>query len=139
MKAREGFAPIGPYLVTRDEIPDPQKLQVRLWNNGDLRQDFNTDDMAHSIPRTIAWVSSIHTLEPGDILATGTNHRGLHAFMDGDRGRARDRRPRPSRGVGARPRSVACGPATPGSSTRRGGLEGRFAAQVSGKYAPDSG
>ena len=40
--------------------------------------------MAHKIPRCIEWVTSIHTLEPGDILATGTNHRGLNAFMDGD-------------------------------------------------------
>ena len=48
-------------------------------------QKFNTDDMAHQIPRCIEWVSSIHTLEPGDIVATGTNHRGLNSFMDGDK------------------------------------------------------
>jgi hypothetical protein len=47
-------------------------------------QDFNTDDMAHNIPRCVEWVSSIHALEAGDILATGTNHRGLNPFMDGD-------------------------------------------------------
>ena len=85
MKSRDTFAPIGPYIVTADEIPNPQKLQIRLWNNGKLMQDFNTDDMAHNIPRCIEWVSSIHTLEPGDIVATGTNHRGLNAFMDGDK------------------------------------------------------
>jgi 2-keto-4-pentenoate hydratase/2-oxohepta-3-ene-1,7-dioic acid hydratase in catechol pathway len=85
MKSRETFAPIGPLLVTADEIPDPQTLQVRLWNNGVLKQNFNTSDMAHNIPRCIEWVSSIHTLEPGDLLATGTNHRGLNAFMDGDK------------------------------------------------------
>ena len=85
MKSRETFAPIGPYIVTADEIKDPHKLQVRLWNNGSLKQNFNTDDMAHKIPRCIEFVSSIHTLEPGDVLATGTNHRGLHAFHDGDR------------------------------------------------------
>jgi 2-keto-4-pentenoate hydratase/2-oxohepta-3-ene-1,7-dioic acid hydratase in catechol pathway len=84
MKSRDSFAPIGPYIVTADEIADPHKLPVRLRVNGVLKQDFNTDDMAHSIPRCIEWVSSIHTLEPGDILATGTNHRGLNAFMDGD-------------------------------------------------------
>lgn len=84
MKARETFAPIGPWIVTKDEIPNPQKLQVRLTNNGVLKQNFNTDDMAHNIAKSIAWVSSIHTLEPGDILATGTNHRGLNSFMDGD-------------------------------------------------------
>src|ERR1044071_2097921 len=85
MKSRDTFAPIGPYLVTADEIRDPQKLQVRLWVNGMLKQNFNTDDMAHKIPRCIEWASSIHTLEPGDILATGTNHRGLNPFMDGDK------------------------------------------------------
>jgi 2-keto-4-pentenoate hydratase/2-oxohepta-3-ene-1,7-dioic acid hydratase in catechol pathway len=85
MKSRDTFAPIGPWLVTRDEIADPQKLVVRLSNNGVVMQSFNTDDMAHRIPRCIEWASSIHTLEPGDILATGTNHRGLNPFMDGDR------------------------------------------------------
>src|SRR5215216_1151048 len=85
MKSRETFAPIGPYLVTADEIKDPQKLQIKLWNNGTLMQNFNTDDMAHKIARCIEWVTSIHTLEAGDILATGTNHRGLNPFMDGDK------------------------------------------------------
>ena len=85
MKSRDTFAPIGPYIVTADEIKDPHKLQVRLWNNGELKQNYNTDDMAHKIPRCIEFVSSIHALEPGDILATGTNHRGLHAFQNGDK------------------------------------------------------
>jgi 2-keto-4-pentenoate hydratase/2-oxohepta-3-ene-1,7-dioic acid hydratase in catechol pathway len=85
MKSRDTFAPIGPYLVTKDEIADPQKLQIRLWNNGTLMQNFNTSDMAHKIPRCIEWLSSIHTLEPGDIIATGTNHRGLNSFQDGDK------------------------------------------------------
>jgi 2-keto-4-pentenoate hydratase/2-oxohepta-3-ene-1,7-dioic acid hydratase in catechol pathway len=84
MKSRDSFAPIGPYLVTADEVADPHKLQVRLWVNGTLKQNFNTSDMAHKIPRCIEWASSIHTLEPGDLLATGTNHRGLSGFMDGD-------------------------------------------------------
>ena len=85
MKSRETYAPIGPYLVTADEIADPHKLQVRLWVNGSLNQNYNTSDMAHKIPKCIAWVSSIHTLNPGDILAMGTNHRGLSSFQDGDR------------------------------------------------------
>jgi len=85
MKARDTFAPIGPYVVTADEIPDPLKLQVRLWNNGVLMQDYNTSDMANKPPRCIEWISSIHALEPGDIVALGTNHRGLNPFMDGDR------------------------------------------------------
>jgi 2-keto-4-pentenoate hydratase/2-oxohepta-3-ene-1,7-dioic acid hydratase in catechol pathway len=84
MKSRDTFAPIGPWIVTADEIPDPHKLQLRLSVNGTVMQNFNTSDMAHKIPRCIEWVSSIHALEPGDILATGTNHRGLNPFHDGD-------------------------------------------------------
>ena len=57
---------------------------MKLWVNGALKQNFNTSDMAHKIPRCIEWVSAIHTLEPGDVLATGTNHRGLSSFQDGD-------------------------------------------------------
>lgn len=84
MKSRATFAPIGPYLVTADEIADPQNLAITLTVNGETKQSFNTNDMAHNIARCIEWVSSVHTLEPGDILATGTNHRGLSSFMDGD-------------------------------------------------------
>jgi 2-keto-4-pentenoate hydratase/2-oxohepta-3-ene-1,7-dioic acid hydratase in catechol pathway len=83
-KSRDTFAPIGPWIVTADEIADPQNLDIRLTINGETRQAFNTSDMAHRIPRCIAWLSSIHTLEPGDIVATGTNHRGLSALHDGD-------------------------------------------------------
>tara|TARA_Y100001934_G_scaffold49004_1_gene59558 strand:- start:5424 stop:6350 length:927 start_codon:yes stop_codon:yes gene_type:complete len=84
-KSRETFAPMGPYIVTKDEVINPQNLRVQLRNNGNIMQDFNTDDMAHKIPRCVSWVSATHTLEPGDVLATGTNHRGLHPFMDGDK------------------------------------------------------
>ena len=84
MKSRDTFAPMGPWITTADEIADPQNLKVQLWVNGVLKQGFNTSDMAHKIPRCIEWVSSIHTLEAGDILATGTNHRGLGAFQHGD-------------------------------------------------------
>ncbi len=85
MKSRDTFAPMGPCLVTADEIADPQHIQIKLWVNEELKQSFNTDDMAHQIPRIIEWVSSIHELNPGDVIATGTNHRGLSAFMDGDK------------------------------------------------------
>jgi 2-keto-4-pentenoate hydratase/2-oxohepta-3-ene-1,7-dioic acid hydratase in catechol pathway len=84
MKSRDTFAPMGPYLVTADEVSEPQNLQVKLWVNEVLKQNYNTNDMAHKIPRVIAWVSSIHALEPGDVIATGTNHGGLSAFQDGD-------------------------------------------------------
>ena len=50
-----------------------------------MKQSFNSDDMAHKIPRIIEWVSSIHELEPGDVIATGTNHRGLSAFQNADK------------------------------------------------------
>src|SRR5215470_6513404 len=56
MKSRDTFAPIGPYLVTKDEIADPHKVPIKLWVNGEIKQDFNTDDMAHNIPRCIEWV-----------------------------------------------------------------------------------
>ena len=84
MKSRETFAPIGPFLVTKDEIDDPQNLSVKLWVNGEIKQNFNTNDMAHKIPRCVEWVSHCHSLDPGDIIATGTNHRGLGPFQDGD-------------------------------------------------------
>jgi 2-keto-4-pentenoate hydratase/2-oxohepta-3-ene-1,7-dioic acid hydratase in catechol pathway len=84
MKSRDTFAPMGPAIVTADEVPDPHRLQIKLSVNGEVKQSFSTDDMAHKIPRCIEWVTSIHTLEPGDVLATGTNHRGLSAFMNGD-------------------------------------------------------
>jgi 2-keto-4-pentenoate hydratase/2-oxohepta-3-ene-1,7-dioic acid hydratase in catechol pathway len=84
MKSRETFAPIGPYVVTRDEIPDPQNLRIRLWVNGELKQDFNTGKMITDIKNSIAWLSAIHPLMPGDVIATGTDHCGLNAFQDGD-------------------------------------------------------
>jgi 2-keto-4-pentenoate hydratase/2-oxohepta-3-ene-1,7-dioic acid hydratase in catechol pathway len=84
MKSRDTFAPMGPFLVTADEVPDPHALQVRLWVNGVLKQNYNTATMAHKIPRSISWVTSMHTFEPGDVLAMGTDHRGLGAIQDGD-------------------------------------------------------
>jgi 2-keto-4-pentenoate hydratase/2-oxohepta-3-ene-1,7-dioic acid hydratase in catechol pathway len=85
MKSRATFAPIGPFIVTADEVPNPHNLSIKLWNNGTLMQDFNTDDMGNDIPRCIEFITATHPLEAGDILATGTNHRGLHPFMDGDK------------------------------------------------------
>jgi 2-keto-4-pentenoate hydratase/2-oxohepta-3-ene-1,7-dioic acid hydratase in catechol pathway len=84
MKSRKTFAPIGPYLVTADEIADPQNLDVKLWVNGVLKQDYSTRDMNHKIQRCIAWLSGMQPLLPGDIIACGTHHAGLSAFMDGD-------------------------------------------------------
>jgi 2-keto-4-pentenoate hydratase/2-oxohepta-3-ene-1,7-dioic acid hydratase in catechol pathway len=135
MKSRDTFAPIGPYLVTADEVRDPQKLPVRLWVNGVLKQNFNTDDMAHKIPRCIEWASSIHTLEPGDILATGTNHRGLSSFQDGDTveleteglGRLRIRIHDDLKRTWSRDTRL---------EHKQKGADGAFTPQLTGKYAP---
>jgi 2-keto-4-pentenoate hydratase/2-oxohepta-3-ene-1,7-dioic acid hydratase in catechol pathway len=83
-KSMRTSAPIGPYLVTADEIADSDNLAVKLSVSGDLRQDYPTSDMAHKIPECIEWSSSITTLLPGDILAMGTNHLGLGPLQDGD-------------------------------------------------------
>ena len=84
MKSWDTFGPMGPYLVTADEVPDPHNLKVRLWVSGELRHDFNTSDMGHPLPEVIEFLSSVVTLEPGDVVATGTNHQGLGALQDGD-------------------------------------------------------
>jgi 2-keto-4-pentenoate hydratase/2-oxohepta-3-ene-1,7-dioic acid hydratase in catechol pathway len=68
----DGFAPCGPWIVTADEIGDPHDLEIKLTVNGQLRQQGNTRDMIFSIPEQIAYISSIMTLEPGDIISTGT-------------------------------------------------------------------
>ena len=84
MKSHDTFGPMGPYLVTADEVADAQNLQVRLWVNGDLRQDYNTSDMGHKIPKMIEWLTSIVQLDPGDLIASGTNHQGLGPIQNGD-------------------------------------------------------
>ena len=83
-KCWDTFAPMGPALVTADEIADPQDLQVRLWNNNEPRHDFPTSDMAHKIPELISEMSKITTLEPGDVIATGVNHQHIGAVQNGD-------------------------------------------------------
>ena len=83
-KCWDSFAPMGPALVTADEIPEPNNLQVQLWNNGEARHDFPTSDMAHQIPELISEISKVTTLEPGDVIATGVNHQQIGAVQDGD-------------------------------------------------------
>ena len=78
------FAPMGPALVTADEIPSPNEIRIRLWNNDDPRHDFPTSDMAHKIPELVSEFSKITTLEPGDVVATGVNHQQIGAVQDGD-------------------------------------------------------
>ena len=83
-KCWDTFAPMGPALVTADEIPDPHALRIRLWNNDEPRHDFPTSDMAHRIPELISEFSKITTLEPGDVIATGVNHQQIGAVQNGD-------------------------------------------------------
>ncbi|GGI25719.1 MULTISPECIES: fumarylacetoacetate hydrolase family protein [Bradyrhizobium] len=78
------FAPLGPLVVTKDEVRDPHDLQVRLWANGELRQDYHTSDMAHRIPALIHKASMFNTFFPGDIIATGCNRQGLGPMQHGD-------------------------------------------------------
>lgn len=66
------FTPLGPYLVTADEVLAPHALQNRLWVNGELRQDANTRDMIVDIPELIELISSVLPISPGDVIATGT-------------------------------------------------------------------
>lgn len=71
-KTCDGFAPIGPYLVTADQIPDPQNLSIECYVNGERRQSGNTGDMIFNVPAIISYASQHFTLKPGDILFTGT-------------------------------------------------------------------
>ena len=71
-KAVDTFLPMGPALVTRDEVPDPQFLHIGCKLNGEVVQDSNTSEMAFAVAELIAFISATLTLEPGDIIATGT-------------------------------------------------------------------
>lgn len=71
-KGCDTFAPIGPWLVTRDEVPDPQALRVWCEVNGELRQDSNTADMIFPVAFLVSYISQFMTLNPGDVICTGT-------------------------------------------------------------------
>jgi 2-keto-4-pentenoate hydratase/2-oxohepta-3-ene-1,7-dioic acid hydratase in catechol pathway len=83
-KSFDTFCPVGPCVVTADEIPDPNDLHVRLWDDGQLRHDYNTDDMEHRVPELVAWATARVSLRSGDIVACGTNHEGLGPLQDGE-------------------------------------------------------
>ncbi len=78
-KSMDGFAPMGPWLVTRDEIADPQLLDVSCWLNGTQMQHGHTADMIFPVATLIAYISRFMTLEPGDVISTGTP-AGIGAF-----------------------------------------------------------
>lgn len=71
-KMFDGFLPLGPYLVTADEVADPQALRIRCRVNGEPRQDSLTSDMIFSVAEIIAFISCYATLKPGDVIVTGT-------------------------------------------------------------------
>ncbi|MFQ5902155.1 MAG: fumarylacetoacetate hydrolase family protein, partial [Candidatus Binatia bacterium] len=71
-KTVDTFKVMGPYLVTKDEIPDPHKLSIKLWVNNELRQKSNTSLQVFKIWDVVSYMSNIWTLEPGDVLSTGT-------------------------------------------------------------------
>ena len=80
-KSFDTHGPIGPWIVTADEIADPQALALRSLVNGEVRQESNTNNMIHSVAGQIEYLSTAMTLEPGDLIATGTPE-GVGAGMD---------------------------------------------------------
>lgn len=82
-KSFDSFTPVGPALVTADEIPDPGALQLQLWVNGAQRQNGNTRDMIWNVPRLIEYASHVMTLHPGDLFTTGTPD-GVGPLAPGD-------------------------------------------------------
>ena len=83
-KTLDKFLPLGPYLLTSDEAPDPQIWQIRCWLNGELRQDSNTADMIFSVRQLVSFISRYMTLEPGDLISTGTPEGVIHGKKGAD-------------------------------------------------------
>jgi 2-keto-4-pentenoate hydratase/2-oxohepta-3-ene-1,7-dioic acid hydratase in catechol pathway len=83
-KSFDTFAPLGPAIATLDEIADPNDVHVRFWVDGQLRHNYNTDDMEHPVPELVAFATAIMTLNTGDVIACGTNHEGLGPLQDGE-------------------------------------------------------
>jgi len=83
-KSFDTFTPIGPAIVTTDEVPDPQNLRVTMKVNGELRQDYSTSDMEYPVVEVLSFITGYMTLVPGDVIICGTNHQGLGAMQDGD-------------------------------------------------------
>ena len=83
-KSFDTFAPMGPWIVTPDEVGDPGHLRLRCWVNDELRQDASTADLVMSVPRLVSYASQVMTLEPGDVITTGTP-AGVGPLAPGDR------------------------------------------------------
>ena len=82
-KSWHTFAPLGPALVTADEVSTPNALSVKLWVNDTLKHDFSTGEMARHIPELLEEITKVIALEPGDVVATGTHHEALSPIQDG--------------------------------------------------------
>jgi len=86
-KSVDTFGPMGPYLATADEVPDPQALSVRCTLNGEVVQDGHTSEMIFPVAELVSYLSSTMTLQPGDVIMTGTpagvifGHRGRQAWL----------------------------------------------------------
>ena len=80
-KGADGFCPYGPWITTADEVPDPEDLALRTWVNGELRQDARTSDLIFGIDAIVAFLREAITLEPGDLILTGTPS-GVGAWQD---------------------------------------------------------
>ena len=83
-KSLYSWAPMGPVITTKDEIPDPQNVRMRLWLNGDLKQDYNTNTMTQSVAVQIPWLSQCIEIQPGNVVSCGTHHLGLSPINDED-------------------------------------------------------
>jgi 2-keto-4-pentenoate hydratase/2-oxohepta-3-ene-1,7-dioic acid hydratase in catechol pathway len=81
-KTLDKFLPLGPYLVTADEVPDPQNLTLKCWVNNQLRQDSNTSDMIFGVAEVISYISRHFTLTPGDVISTGTPEGVIMGMAD---------------------------------------------------------
>jgi len=83
-KSFDTFTPIGPWIATKETVGDPGQLELKCWVNGELRQEASTQGLIYGVPRLIEYVTSVMTLQPGDILSTGTPS-GVGPIVDGDR------------------------------------------------------
>ena len=83
-KGFDTFCPLGPCLVTRDEVPNVSNLEIKTFVNGELKQNGNTKDLIHPIPKLIEYITAFMTLERGDIILTGTP-KGISPIVPGDR------------------------------------------------------
>ncbi|HGU9765236.1 TPA: fumarylacetoacetate hydrolase family protein [Acinetobacter baumannii] len=83
VKNRQATTPVGPYIIDRAQVPEPNNLVLKTWVNGEHRQEGTTADMIFNVPFLIEYISSFMTLQPGDMIATGTPE-GLSDVVPGD-------------------------------------------------------